>query len=208
MTKDQSYFLSFLSQDQLRRLIFPLGVYSKVQVREMACSCGLEVANKPDSQNFIAGDYTSVIKIDSKPGPITDRRGNVLGQHRGIHNFTIGQRKGLEINTSGPVYVIAINAESNTIIVGDKNEVFRADCTVNEVNWIAIPGLETSINAKVKIRSSQLEAAAHITPLTENSVRVEFSIPQLAVSPGQTAVFYREDLVLGGGTIEIFKARP
>jgi tRNA-specific 2-thiouridylase len=183
-------------------LIFPLGAYTKAEVREIAARCGLAVADKPDSQNFISGDYTSIIKIEPEPGPITDQKGKVLGQHQGIQNYTIGQRKGLDIASSEPLYVTAIDSINNTLIVGNKADIYHQELIVTQMNWISIPGLATSMTASVKIRSSHREAEACLTPLTAKSIRVQFKQPQLAITPGQTAVFYLEDSVLGGGIID------
>jgi tRNA-uridine 2-sulfurtransferase len=202
LSKDQSYFLSFLSQEQLSRLIFPLGDYHKTEVREIARRFGLEVAEKPDSQNFISGDYSSVIRAEVNPGQIIDKQGNVLGRHRGIQYYTLGQRKGLEIASKSPLYVTALDLESNTITVGVREEIYSDEFRVAKLNWISLPGLEQPITAAVKIRSSQREAEARINPVDAGSVDVKFKEPQLAIAPSQVAVFYREDVVIGGGIIE------
>ena len=120
LTKDQTYFLAFLSQQQLSRLMLPLGDYTKVEVREMAKRFGLPVASKPDSQNFVCGDYTSVINAESNPGPILDKNRNIIGQHRGLQFYTIGQRKGLEISAKQPLYVTTLEPTLNAVIVGVK----------------------------------------------------------------------------------------
>jgi tRNA-uridine 2-sulfurtransferase len=202
LSKDQSYFLSFLSQEQLSRLMFPLGEYYKMEVRDIARRCGFEVADKPDSQNFISGDYSSVIKAESHPGPIVDKQGNVLGLHRGLQYYTLGQRKGLEIAAKAPLYVTALDPVGNTVTVGGREEIFSDEFRAVKLNWISIPGLDRSISAAVKIRSSQREAEARITPVEAGGVQVKFKEPQLAVAPGQAAVLYHEDEVIGGGIIE------
>ncbi len=200
--KDQSYFLTFLTQEQLSHLVFPLGNLTKTEVRAIATRLGLKTAAKPDSQNFISGDYSSVIHTESKPGPIIDQQGKLLGQHRGIQYYTIGQRKGLGIAVAETSYVTEIQSQQNTIIVGSKNDSFKSECLVSNVNWISINEIETPFSAKVKIRSSHHEAQAVLTPMEDGKVKVYFDEPQLAVTPGQAAVFYQEDLVLGGGIIE------
>jgi tRNA-specific 2-thiouridylase len=202
LSKDQTYFLVFLSQEQLSRVIFPLGGLTKAEVRIIASRTGLPVADKPDSQNFICGDYSSVIQTESKPGPIIDRQGNILGQHRGIQHYTLGQRRGLEIAAKKPLYVIGLDPAWNTVIVGGRAEIYQDEFTAVNLNWTAIPAPDHPITADVKIRSSHKEAEAQIIPLNKEKVRVKFVEPQMAITPGQTAVFYREDVVLGGGIIE------
>jgi tRNA-uridine 2-sulfurtransferase len=202
LMKDQSYFLSFLTQQQLSRLMFPLGELTKSEVRQIAADMGLQTAEKPDSQNFISGDYSSVIQMNSKPGPILNKEGKVLGQHKGIQNYTIGQRKGLEIGTSEPLYVSAIDPIQNTIVVGEKKDLYRQTFTVSDLNWISITDLEKSLTLNVKIRSSQKEVEAEVSPLESRKFKVEFKEPQTAITPGQTAVFYDKETVVGGGIIE------
>jgi tRNA-uridine 2-sulfurtransferase len=202
LAKDQSYFLSGLAQEQLSRLIFPLGHYTKVEVRAMARRECLIVADKPDSQNFVSGDYASLIKTTGKPGIILDKQGQALGRHQGIHNYTIGQRRGLAISSPEPIYVTAIDPLANTLTVGGRQDSYQSECVVTHLNWIAIPTLEADITARVKIRSSHREAEARLISLAAGQVRVQFTQPQLAITPGQTAVLYRGDAVLGGGIIE------
>lgn len=201
LSKDQSYFLSLLSQGQLSRLIFPLGNYTKDEVRKIAAGCGLEVAEKPDSQNFIAGDYTSVIEVPAAPGPVLDKDGNVLGSHRGIHSYTIGQRKGLNLSTGSSLYITAIDPERNAVIVGSRDEVYCSECTVSDLNWIAVGGINQPLTLEVKIRSSHREARADVIPLENGRVRAKFREPQMAVTPGQVSVFYHGDTVVGAGII-------
>ena len=201
LTKDQSYFLSFLSQEQLSRLIFPLGNYAKSEVRQIAARYGLNVANKPDSQNFISGDYASIIETPAIPGPILDKEGNNLGQHRGIQFYTIGQRKGIGVAAKEVLYVIAIDPEKNAVIVGGKDEIYRDECLVSDLNWISISEINRILGARVKIRSSHQGAEAMLIPVDNYRVKIKFKEPQLAITPGQAAVFYQEDIVLGGGII-------
>lgn len=201
LNKDQSYFLAFLSQEQLGRAIFPLGNYTKAEVRRMAADFGLPVANKPESQDFAAGGYYSLLPA-TPPGPILDRQGNKLGEHRGISYYTIGQRKGLSLSRPEPLYVIDIDGERNAIIVGSKETACRNELLASGVNWIAIEKLEQPMEVRARIRYRHKEAEATATPLGEDRVHVRFREPQLAITPGQAVVFYRDDTVVGGGTIE------
>ena len=202
LTKDQTYFLAFLSQQQLSRLMLPLGDYSKVEVREMAKRFGLPVASKLDSQNFVCGDYTSVINAESNPGPILDKNRNIIGQHRGLQFYTIGQRKGLEISAKHPLYVTTLETTLNAVIVGSKEDIYKKEFSVFNMNWIAIEDLHQPMSAKVKIRSSHREAEAILTPTGNGNISVKFTESQLAITPGQAAAFYQEDVVIGGGIIE------
>jgi len=202
LTKDQSYFLSFLSQTQLAQLILPLGEYTKTEVRETANRLGLHIAAKPDSQNFVCGDYTSLFKTESNTGPILDKTGNLLGQHKGIQFYTIGQRKGLGLSTQDPLYVTTLNPTKNAVIVGGKEDLFRNEFIVSKLNWISIGILNQPLEMNVKIRSSHKDSAACVTPLNNGDVIVQLREAQSAITPGQTAVFYRDEVVAGGGIIE------
>jgi len=201
MTKDQSYFLFSLSQEQLGSSIFPLGSYIKEEVRKKARDYGLGVADKKESNDFIAGGYSTLVNTTQEPGPIMDRQGNVIGQHRGIAFYTVGQRKGLRISYGEPLYVTAIDKGRNVVIVGTKEEVYGEELIASELNWIAIEHLERCIEVEAKIRYRHKEAEATVTPLDEDRVRVKFKEPQMAITPGQAVVFYR-DGVVGGGIIE------
>jgi len=201
LNKDQSYFLAFLTQEQLGCTIFPLGNYTKAEVRQMAADFGLLVANKPESQDFAAGGYSSLLPA-MLPGPILDRQGNKLGEHRGISYYTIGQRKGLGLSRPEPLYVIDIDREKNAIIVDGKEAVYQDKLIASGVNWIAIERLGQPIEVKARIRYRHQEAEATATPLGEDRVYVKFREPQLAITPGQAVVFYWDDIVVGGGTIE------
>lgn len=201
LSKDQSYFISFLSQQQLGRSFFPIGSCTKEEVRRMALDFGLGIANKPESQDFIAGGYRSVIETASR-GPILDDQGNILGEHRGISFYTIGQRKGLGLSAREPLYVTDINPETNAITVGNKEEAYQDELIASGLNWIAIEKLERPIKVRAKIRYAHQEAETKVTPLTEDKVYVKFKEPQMAVTPGQAVVFYQGDMVVGGGTIE------
>jgi tRNA-specific 2-thiouridylase len=213
--KDQTYFLFGLEQEQLAHTRFPLGEMTKPQVRELARELGLPVAEKPDSQEicFVPnGDYAGFIDAyfreqgmtpEHTRGEILDREGHVLGEHSGVHHFTVGQRRGLRIAAAEPFYVIATDPGSQRVIVGRNEELLRARLAANNVNWISIPPIVAPVRAQVKIRNKHAAAWATLYP-TDQSRRVEahFDEPQRAVTPGQGAVFYDGDLVLGGGWIE------
>jgi tRNA-specific 2-thiouridylase len=208
--KDQSYVLYVMTQDQLRHALMPLGGCTKKKVRQIAQELELPVADKPESQEicFIPDDdYPKFLKEYMpqavKPGPILDREGNTLGEHRGILFYTVGQRKGLGISAREPLYVVAIDREENAIIVGTKREVYGDELIAMDVNWIAVGELKQSLGLRAKIRYHHREADVVITPLlNEDRVHVKFKQPQMAIAPGQAIVFYHGDNVLGGGTIE------
>ena len=211
--KDQTYFLFGLTQAQLARTLFPLGHLTKPAVRELANSLGLAVAVKPDSQEicFVPnGDYAAFMNAYLKDtgvegarteGEIVAEDGRVLGRHEGVHRFTVGQRKGLGVAAAEPLYVIATDAKTQRVVVGSNDGLLRRDCLVKDVNWISIAAPQGPIRAQVKIRNKHVPAAATIEGV-EARVRVTFDNPQRAVTPGQGAVFYDGDLVLGGGWIE------
>ena len=201
-SKDQSYFLSLVSKQQLGRLLLPLGNLSKGKVRELASELGLDVHDKPESQDFISGGYYSLFKADVQPGPILDRKGNILGQHKGIPYYTIGQRRGLGISSDETMYVTAIYPERNAIQVGKREELFRDELIASELNWIAVEGLEQPTRVKAKIRYFSKEAEAVLTALEKDKVHLKFKEPQMAITPGQAVVFYDDDIVIGGGIIE------
>lgn len=200
--RDQSYFLFGLSQRQLSRILFPLGNYKKEQVREIAREAGLTVHDKEESQDFYGGDYRELLNVIPSSGPILDRYGRILGTHRGIWNYTIGQRKGLGIQSEKPLYVIDIDPDRNAVIVGEEKDLYREEFFASDINWITIERLEGPIEARVKIRYKSNEADCNIIPITEDRVLVRFREPQRAVTPGQASVFYDGDIVIGGGIIE------
>ena len=167
----------------------------------MARDYGLAVADKRESNDFITGGYSTLMSTGTEPGPIMDRQGNVLGQHRGIEFYTVGQRKGLRISYGEPLYVTAIDKGRNAVIVGTREEVYGDELIASELNWISIERLERSVEVEAKIRYRHKEAEATVTPLDEYRVNVKFKEPQMAITPGQAVVFYR-DGVLGGGIIE------
>lgn len=202
--KDQSYFLYQLSQKQLSKTIFPLGDYKKEQVRKLAKEFGLgEFANKTESQDFGNGEYAHIIGSEGeRKGKIIDINSKVLGSHNGLANFTIGQRKGLNIGgLKEPYYVIALNGCRNEVIVGKKEEAFSNDFKIKQINWIAFLRLQKTISAKVKIRSTAELVSCKIIP-QEKSIFVRLDKPSFAITKGQSAVFYKHDMVLGGGVIK------
>ncbi|MFC1952934.1 tRNA 2-thiouridine(34) synthase MnmA [Chloroflexota bacterium] len=201
LNKDQSYFISSLSQEQLQYSLFPIGDYTKGEIRTMAADFGLMVNDKPESQDFISGEYHPIARA-AQPGKIINKQGDILGEHRGIPFYTIGQRKGLGIADKKPLYVIDINPENNTITVGGKEEVYDDKLYASGLNWIAMENLEHPVMVKARIRYLHQEAEAEITPIEEDKVYVKFNEPQLAITPGQNVVFYQGDIVLGEGTIE------
>ena len=214
-TKDQTYFLFGLTQKQLARTLFPLGGLNKTEVRELAGSMDLAVAAKGDSQEicFVPnGDYAAFLSAYLKETGVPERKthgdivtpdGRKLGEHAGVHHYTVGQRKGLGIAAREPLYVIATDPASQRVIVGGNDELLRARFTARNVNWISIAAVTTPVRAQVKIRNKHEAAPATLCPATEpDTVEVRFDEPQRAVTPGQGAVFYDGDLVLGGGWIE------
>lgn len=205
--KDQSYFLHHLTQDQLRNLVFPLGALKKTAVKTLARELGLErLAARPESQDFIeCKHYGALFKGETiRPGPIVDRAGRVLGEHKGIVYYTIGQRKGVGLSgTQEPLYVTHIDGPGNTIAVGPYADLFSDRLRAAEVNWIAFDALRAPLRVQAKIRQQHKPADATVTPddPAGQTVTVVFDRPQMAIAPGQAVVFYRDDLVLGGGAI-------
>lgn len=210
-TKDQSYVLYNLTQEQLAHLILPLGDMRKNDVRRAAQEKGFINAAKPDSQDicFVPdGDYAGVIERETgrraKPGDFIDSNGNVLGQHRGIIHYTVGQRKGLGIAFKEPMYVLRICPEDNTIVLGKNSELFSTRVDVRDFNWISGKAPTEPLRCKVKIRYRQKEQWATVTPKGDTAVRIDFDEANRAVTPGQAAVLYDGDTVLGGGEITAF----
>ncbi len=209
LKKDQSYVLFSLAQKQLARALFPVGGLSKPEVRRIASDAQLRVREKPESQEicFVPDDdYVRIIRERSPEkfarGEIVDGSGKILGYHNGIQHFTIGQRRGLGVACGVPLYVIEIDARKNRIVVGKASEVRTRKFSVTKLNWIALEELEEPLECFVKIRYASREAKASVYPESEDRVIVEFFKPQAAVTPGQAAVFYNGDTVVGGGWIE------
>jgi tRNA-uridine 2-sulfurtransferase len=206
--KDQSYFLFSLRQDQLARAMFPLGAKTKADTREVARHCQLKTADKEESMEicFVPdNDYGKFLQqarlAEKHRGEIVDVHGHVLGHHDGIEFYTIGQRKGLGISSSKPLYVIELDAETNRVIVGDDSALDRDEFVADRCNWIPFEQPSQPMEATVKIRYNHPGTAATLLPLENGKVRVKLHAPQRAVTPGQAAVFYQDDLVLGGGWI-------
>ena len=207
--KDQSYFLFSLTQDQLARAVFPVGHMAKPSVRAYASDRGLPVARKPDSQEicFVPdGDHAAFVARaagDAAPGPgrIVDVAGRALGTHDGVHHFTVGQRKGLRLAVGVPLYVVAIDAGASEVVVGPRSALEERRCTVSEVNWVSGRVPEAPLRVQVQIRHRHAPAPASVLALGPDGAEIEFDAPQYAITPGQAAVFYDGEEVLGGGWI-------
>jgi len=208
-SKDQSYFLFNLSQDKLASLIFPLGEYEKREVRAIAKKFGLKVSDKRESQEicFVRNrDYPSFIKkelkgINFKEGNIVNLKGEILGKHQGIPFFTIGQRKGIGIATGRPLYVLGLRPDTNEVVVGEKKELQTSACLIEDAILNCLPENPSDFKCMVKFRYRTKEAEAVLTLLPDKRIRCKFLKPQYAITPGQAAVFYDGDRVLGGGWI-------
>lgn len=207
-TKDQSYVLYTLNQEILKHAAFPLGSLRKHEVRQMAGDMQLGNADKPDSQDicFIPdGDYAAFIERQLGKtfpgGDFVDLKGNVLGKHAGIIHYTVGQRKGLGIAFGEPMYVIRINAADNTVVLGKKEALFTRSVTAEQFNWISGEVPDAPFRCRAKLRYRQEEQPATVYPEGESRVRIEFDESQRAATPGQAAVLYQDDIVLGGGCI-------
>ncbi len=212
--KDQTYFLFGLTQEQLSRTMFPLGGMRKPQVRERARDYGLNVlAEKPDSQEICfvpGGDYKKFLdaylaeqgeQMPDTSGELVTTSGEVVGHHHGIHNFTVGQRKGLGIATGSPLYVLELRGDKKQVVVGTPDELLSREMRVKQVNWVSVPELAQPMRVQVKIRHRHEPAPANIEMHGDGVVRVLFDEPQRAITPGQAAVFYDGDEVVGGGWI-------
>lgn len=213
LSKDQTYFLFGLTQQQLSRTLFPLGEMRKPDVREEARRSGLRLFEKPDSQEICfvpGGDYKQFLDayldeqgeaIPDTSGELVTSRGEVVGRHDGVHNFTVGQRKGLGIATGSPLYVLEIRAVSRQVVVGDGDELLSTGMRAKRLNWISIAEPRAPMRVRAKIRHRHEPAPATIETCGEDEVRVTFDEPQRAITPGQAVVFYDEDVVVGGGWI-------
>jgi len=212
-SKDQAYFLFGLTQTQLASAVFPLGGMSKQEVRAIARARRLPVAEKPESQEICfvpTGSYREFIDAylaeqhrqpEAQPGEVVSTDGRVLAEHQGLHNFTVGQRKGLGVAVGAPLYVVALDPAQNRVVVGEDRDLFRNRFLVREVNWIRPLAPGDTVEAQVKIRHNHPGAAARVEALANSQARVDFIEPQRAITPGQAAVFYDGDEVLGGGWI-------
>lgn len=201
--KDQSYFLYRLQQEQLAKIMMPLGDYTKSEVREIARKYGLDVSDKPDSQDFYSGDINDILQTEPQPGNFVNSSGRVLGRHRGIWNYTVGQRRGLGISADRPLYVIGLNKEKNEVILGYEEECYKQSLLAEGLTWLSVAPLTQKTPVKVRLRSSQLPAGAEYIPQSADTAIVRFFAPQKAVAAGQSAVFYDDGgYVLGGGFIK------
>ena len=208
-TKDQSYVLHVLTQDKLKHALFPVGDYPKPEIRAIAEKYGLPTASRKDSQDlcFLAGDdYRNFLQRNAAEmltvGEIVTRAGASIGEHTGLANYTIGQRKGLNIASPVPLYVLGKNAQTNALIVGTQEELGSRELTARDVNWLSGDAPHQSFHAEVKIRYTAKEAAALVTPLNDGQqAQVQFEAPQRDITAGQAAVFYQGDVMIGGGII-------
>lgn len=199
--KDQSYFLYKLRQNQLANILMPLGGHEKSEIREIAKNFGLKVHDKPDSQDFYSGDYNELLEVEPNLGNIVDKTGKVLGIHQGIWNYTIGQRKGIGIAHTSPLYVIDLNKDRNEVVVGEVDESFKNKLLAVDLNWVSIAGLDKEIKAQAKVRSAQSPVDVVLRPQGQD-ILVEFDDAQKSLTKGQSVVFYDGDILLGGGIID------
>jgi tRNA-specific 2-thiouridylase len=206
--KDQSYFLFSLTQEQLAGAVFPVGTLTKPEVRAQARRLGLAVADKADSQEicFVPdGDYAAFVEARSsslRPGAIVDEHGRTLATHSGVHKFTVGQRKGLGVAAGTPLYVLSIDADKGDVTVGPRSSLDRSTLSASAVNWIARDAPAEWTPATVQIRHRHRPAPGRVRAIDEDRAEFEFDEPQAAVTPGQAAVFYDGDTVIGGGWID------
>lgn len=205
-TRDQSYFLYGMSQKELSQIMFPLGDLTKVQVREIGRKAGIATSDKPDSQEicFVPKDYSDFVEKriqgDTIKGNLVDESGKVLGSHEGIHKFTVGQRKGIQIPTTLPMYVSKIDKETGNVTVGSKAALKKSEFDVRELRWVNSP-VKVGDKLLTQIRSRFYPSEAVIEETNSDTIRVKFEVPQESISPGQAAVFYKDNQVIGGGWI-------
>jgi len=206
--KEQSYFLARLSQKQLASAKFPLADMTKPEVKQLAGSIGIFPYIKQESQdicfikNRTYGDFlTDRFGLSPTPGPIVDLKGNWLGEHKGLHLFTIGQRRGINCPAAEPYYVVRLDTERNRLIVGHKQDLLTSECMVKDISWITEPP-KSALSVKTRVRYRHRETPSMLIPVNEKEAVVEFDHPQEAVTPGQCAVFYQGDEVMGGGWIQ------
>ncbi|MBC7545631.1 MAG: tRNA 2-thiouridine(34) synthase MnmA [Candidatus Sericytochromatia bacterium] len=206
-SKDQSYMLYRLRQEQLARTLFPLGELSKAEVRALAAEIGLAVANKPDSQDicFVMDGHAAFMREalgDAMvPGPIVDLAGNVLGRHEGIALYTIGQRRGLGVAAPAPMYVLRLDAATNTVIVGPRDSAGLTALVATRFNWVSLAAPTAPFAAELQVRYRTVPVPVQVTPQPDGNVHIACDEPQFGVSPGQAAVIYHGDMLLGGGVI-------
>ena len=207
LTKDQSYFLYDLTQDLLAASVFPLGELAKTETRRLAAEYQLKTADKPESQDLCLVESHGSMRtfldkyISQTTGDIVDSEGKVLGQHQGIHHYTIGQRKGLGIAAAEPLYVIGLDVGRNRVVVGTRDSASDSKCRVERVNWVSIAEPTAPIRASVQVRYRSKAVPATVIPLEGSRVELIFDEPQFSITPGQAAVWYDGDILLGGGII-------
>jgi tRNA-specific 2-thiouridylase len=202
LSRDQSYFLHRLKQEQLSRILFPLGDKTKPEIREKAREAGLEVADKEDSMDFYCGNYNDLLNFPNKEGDIVTQDGKIVARHNGIWNYTIGKRKGLGISGFAvPMYVIKIDAEKNQVIIGPKEALYSGSLQADNVSWVAGEPPAQDFTCEMKIRNLHIPAKAHVYVQPDGTIKAVFDEPQLSVTAGQSAVMYDGDIVLGGGII-------
>jgi len=200
--KDQSYFLYRLSQQQLARTLFPLGGMTKSEVRAIAREAGIPAAEKEESQDFYSGDYRELLGVNDAGGDITTADGKVIGRHGGLWNFTPGQRRGIGVASTTPLYVLRLDAETNRVIVGNKDAAGADSFIIRDTNWISTANSADVTRASVRLRSSSMEIPCSLYTENDGAVRVDLSVRSSLVAPGQSAVFYDGDIVIGGGVID------
>lgn len=205
--KDQSYFLYHIRKEHLPAIVMPLGEKTKEETRLLAKKFGLHVYDKRESQEicFVPGDYRSFLTsrgVGGAPGDVLDTHGNVVGKHSGVFSFTVGQRKGIGVTGSKPLYVLRVDASRGVVVVGEQGDLYQTGCFVKDVNWLVNALPEKPFHARAKIRSYAQEEETEVSFLPSNGVFVRFASPQRAITPGQSVVFYSGDRVLGGGIIE------
>ena len=200
--KDQSYFLYRLKQEQLKNLLLPLGGYTKEEIRKIAEDNGLEVAQKPDSQDFYGGDYNELLHLPEKPGNIVNPDGKILGKHKGIWNYTVGQRKGIGISSTEPLYVLELRKDTNEVVIGPVDKTFKKSLTAVNLSWVLDEPLTKEYRVTAKIRSTQQPVPAIVKPVDDNHIEVVFDDMQKSIAIGQSVVLYDGDIVLGGGIID------
>jgi tRNA-specific 2-thiouridylase len=209
LNKDQSYFLYRLTQEQLSHTVFPLANLTKEKVKEIARKIMLPLASRPESQEIcfipendyadFVENYTSVISL---PGPIKDNAGKTIGQHQGITHYTIGQRKGLGIASREPLYVTAIDAKNNIVTVGTREQIYSLEMVAGDLNWIAFDPPESPFKVQARVRYRGQDTEAIINPVNDHEIHIKCSTPQMAITPGQSVVFYDDTTVIGGGIIK------
>lgn len=202
LSRDQSYFLHRLTQQQLAHVLFPLGELTKPHIREVARQAGLAVAEKEDSQDFYCGDYNDLLNFPNKPGDIVTKDGKAVAKHNGIWGYTIGKRKGLGISGFAvPMYVVGIDAKKNQVIIGPKADLYSNHLQADNVSWVAGEPPSAEFDCEIKIRNLHHPAKAHVKVLEDGSIEAVFEEPQMSITAGQSAVLYQGDVVLGGGVI-------